>query len=61
MGVHSLGEAKQTNNGYDGVFTPRHKEVLNTTYYENMLDSNLAWINQASSFFRFSSTEMLTY
>ena len=43
MGVHSLGEAKLENGGYHGVFTPRHKEILNVTYYTNMLDKNFNW------------------
>ena len=46
MGVHSLGEAKHDNAGYNGVFTPRHKEILNVTYYSNMLDTNFNWTNK---------------
>ena len=48
MGVHSLGEAKHSNGGYNGVFTPRHKEILNTTYYANMLDPSFKWANTVS-------------
>ncbi len=50
MGVHSLGEAKHENGGYNGVFTPRHKEILNNTYYVTMIDSNLKWVNKASQY-----------
>ena len=45
MGAHNLGKAVRSNNGFHGVWTPKEEQVLDETYFENMIAKNLTYKN----------------
>jgi hypothetical protein len=61
MGAHTLGKlVPEHTGGFNGFWTPGKEDVFNTTYYKNMINPKLYYVNVVSNFFKRNLSRILS-